>query len=71
MCQKNIKKYSYILIAIALNILFFYPVIFSDKTFFFRDIHRWFYPMKYFLATSFKAYALLWIKGRFKPSSYR
>ena len=51
----NIKKYIYILIAIALNILFFYPVIFLDKTFFFRDIHRWFYPMKYFLATSFKS----------------
>jgi hypothetical protein len=54
MCSKTIYKYSYILIAIALNILFFYPAIFLNKTFFFRDIHRWFYPMKYFLATSLK-----------------
>ena len=52
---KKLSKYSYILIAVALNILFFYPAVFSDKTFFFRDIHRWFYPMKYFLATSYKA----------------
>jgi len=55
MTLKGIKYYGYIFIAIALNILFFYPVIFLDKTFFFRDIHRWFYPMKHFLATSFKS----------------
>ncbi len=55
MTLKGIKYYGYIAVAIALNILFFYPVIFLNKTFFFRDIHRWFYPMKYFLATSFKS----------------
>ena len=31
---KKLSKYSYILIAVALNILFFYPAVFSDKTFF-------------------------------------
>jgi len=50
----KIKNYDYILVAIILKILFFYPLIFSDKTLFFRDIHRWFYPMKYFLAGHLK-----------------
>jgi hypothetical protein len=50
----RIKKHGYILLSLALILLFFYPVIFTDKTFFFRDIHRWFYPMKSFLASSFQ-----------------
>lgn len=52
---KKIKNYEYVFVALTLNILFFYPTIFSNKTFFFRDIHRWFYPMKYFLAKSLKS----------------
>jgi hypothetical protein len=48
------KNNYYIPISIGLIILFFYPLIFSDKTFYLRDIHRWFYPMKFFLASSFK-----------------
>ncbi|MBN1105113.1 MAG: YfhO family protein [Deltaproteobacteria bacterium] len=32
--------------------LFFHPILISDKTIFFRDIHRLFYPMKHFLASS-------------------
>jgi hypothetical protein len=34
------------------TLLFFYPVLFTGQVFFFRDIHRWFYPMKYFLGTT-------------------
>ncbi|MCP4107706.1 MAG: YfhO family protein [Desulfobacteraceae bacterium] len=55
---KNIPKkaynYEYIFAALVLNILFFYPLIFSDNTLFFRDIHGLFYPMKYFLAKTLK-----------------
>ena len=50
MSRKRIKNYDYIFIALVLNTIFFYSIVFSDKTLFFRDIHRWFYPMKYFLA---------------------
>jgi hypothetical protein len=44
----------YVITSIGLILLFFYPLFFSDKTFYFRDIHRWFFPMKYFLADSVK-----------------
>ena len=54
MISRKIKNYVFIITALALNLLFFFPLIFEDKTFFFRDIHRWFYPMKYFLANSLK-----------------
>ncbi len=61
-----IKNYASLFIAIVLIILFFHPVIFSDKTFFFRDIHRWFYPMKYFLSTSMKNGSIpYWIPYQF------
>jgi membrane protein YfhO len=52
---EKLKDYHYIFLAIILAVLFFYPAIISDKTFWFRDIHKWFYPMKYFLATSLKS----------------
>lgn len=52
---EKLKDYHYIFLAIILAVLFFYPTIISDKTFWFRDIHKWFYPMKYFLATSLKS----------------
>ena len=55
MFLKQFKRNYYVFVAVGLNLLFFHPVIFSDKTFFFRDIHRWFYPMKSFLANMFKA----------------
>ena len=51
---EKLKAYYYILLALILAAIFFYPAIISDKTFWLRDIHRWFYPMKYFLATSLK-----------------
>ena len=51
---KKFRRFGYIIAAFGLVIIFFHPVIFTNKTFFFRDIHRWFYPMKCFLATSFK-----------------
>jgi len=34
--------------------LFFHPVIFAGQTFFFRDIHRIFYPARVFLAAVFQ-----------------
>jgi len=37
-------------VSTLLVLLFFHPVLFSDNTFFLRDIHRWFYPAKHFLA---------------------
>ena len=49
------SKYLFIPVAIILNLFFFYPAFFEGKTFFFRDIHRWFYPMKFFLAKSFQS----------------
>ncbi len=52
--SNKVYNYEYIFVALVLNILFFYPLIFSDNTLFFRDIHRWFYPMKYFLAKTLK-----------------
>ena len=54
---KNIsfEKYIFLFMAVGLGLLFFYPVIFQDKTFFFRDIHWWFYPMKYYLAECLKS----------------
>ncbi|MFH1481459.1 MAG: hypothetical protein ABIG67_09330 [Pseudomonadota bacterium] len=48
------SAYDYMLLALGLNLLFFHPILFSDKTLYFRDIHLWFYPMKHFLATSLK-----------------
>jgi Bacterial membrane protein YfhO len=65
------KHYGYILVALGLSVLFFYPVIFSDKTFFFRDIHRWFYPMKYFLASSLKTGSIpFWCPNYFCGSPF-
>ena len=52
------KKYGFIFLSTILVLLFFHPAIFSDRTFFFRDIHRWFYPMKFFLANSFKTLSI-------------
>jgi len=67
----RIKKQGYILLALALILLFFYPVIFTDKTFYFRDIHRWFYPMKYFLASSFRNGAIpYWCPNYFCGSPF-
>ena len=55
MLMKKIRNYYFIFLALILSIIFFYPLIFSNKTFFFRDIQAWFYPMKYFLSTSLRA----------------
>lgn len=41
-----------VLLSAALVGLFFHPVLSGENTFYFRDIHRWFYPMKHFLAQS-------------------
>ncbi|MCD4716493.1 MAG: YfhO family protein [Desulfobacterales bacterium] len=69
--RKKIKNYGYIFIAIASSLLFFYPLILSNKTFFFRDIHRWFYPMKYFLASSLKAGSIpFWCPNYFCGSPF-
>ena len=50
MIWNKIKKYFYIVIALISSLLFFYPLILSEKTLYFRDIQRIFYPMKYFLS---------------------
>ena len=68
---KSLKKYSCPLTASGLLILFFHQFLFSDKTFYFRDIHRWFYPMKYFLASSFRDGSLpFWCPNYFCGSPF-
>jgi len=47
-----------IVTSIGLILLFFHPVLFFGKVFFFRDIHRWFYPMKAYLAASLKSWEI-------------
>jgi len=42
------------LVIVAVLILFFHPVVFADKTFFFRDFHRIFYPAKAFMTGVFQ-----------------
>ena len=59
------------LVALGLNLLFFHPILFSTKTLFFRDIHRLFYPMKYFLATSLRSGSLpFWCPNIFCGSPF-
>ncbi len=48
-------KLFHIVLSLALILLFFHRIIFAENTFYFRDIHRWFYPMKFFLGEAFKA----------------
>jgi hypothetical protein len=61
----------YILVALALNLLFFSPILFSNKTLFFRDIHRLFYPMKFFLATSLRSGSMpFWCSNIFCGSPF-
>ena len=55
MIWDKIKNKSYILIALITVSIFFYPLLFSGQTLYFRDIHAIFYPMKYFLAQSLKS----------------
>jgi hypothetical protein len=65
------SKYFYIPVASVLVFLFFFPVLFSDRTFFFRDIHGWFYPMKHFLSKSFRGGDLpFWSSGVFCGSPF-
>ena len=71
MTLKGTKEYAYLFAAVALSILFFYPVLFSDKTFYLRDIHQWFYPMKFFLANSLKAGSIpFWCPNYFCGSPF-
>ncbi len=46
----TLKKNAPFAVSALLVLLFFHPVLFSDRTFFLRDIHRWFYPAKHFIA---------------------
>jgi hypothetical protein len=65
------KRRFHIPVAAVLVILFFHNVILFNKTLFFRDIHRWFYPMKYFLASSFKNGSIpLWCSNYFCGSPF-
>ncbi len=53
--RKNIQFLGPYALFGVLVALFFGNVLLGNNTFYFRDIHRWFYPMKYFLATSLKS----------------
>ena len=52
MIWKTIKSKIYIIIALFTALIFFYPLIFEERTLYFRDIQSIFYPMKYFLVQS-------------------
>ncbi len=54
MATRFLKKTFPLFIILTTICLFFYPIIFTDKTYFFRDFQRLFYPFKYFLAAAFK-----------------
>ena len=54
MAKKNIQVLGPYIVSAGLLVLFFGAVLTGERTFYFRDIHRWFYPMKYFLAASFQ-----------------
>lgn len=67
----SFRKYAYLFFTFCLCTLFFYPVLFSNKTFFFRDIHRWFYPMKYYLSLSYKnGFFPFWIPNYYCGSPF-
>ena len=69
--HRSLKRYYFLFIATILIILFFHPVIFSGKTFYFRDIHRWFYPMKFFLAESLRGGSIpYWCSNYFCGSPF-
>jgi len=52
---ERLEKIAFVFIGVFGVSVFFRPVIFSNRTFFFRDIHRYFYPMKFFLAEALQA----------------
>ncbi len=54
MSPKLLKNSFPFLTILATLLLFFYPLIFSGKTVFFRDLHPYFYPVKFFLTSSFQ-----------------
>jgi len=55
MIWNKIGNKAYIFIAFITVLFFFYPIIFSEQTLYFRDIQAIFYPIKYFLAQSLKS----------------
>jgi hypothetical protein len=55
MIWNKIKKNAYVIIALITAIIFFHPLLFAERTLYFRDINQIFYPMKYFLAHSLKS----------------
>ena len=71
MITDSIKKYAHIILIIGLICLFFFPLLGGQKTLFFRDIHRWFYPMKFFLSQTLKEGSLpYWCSNYFCGSPY-
>jgi len=58
MFLNRIRQLSLLLFTLSGVAVFFHNVVFTDETFYFRDIHRLFYPMKYFLAASLKSGSL-------------
>ncbi|PKN29835.1 MAG: hypothetical protein CVU64_06095 [Deltaproteobacteria bacterium HGW-Deltaproteobacteria-21] len=55
MLSRNMRGLLVVIFSLFCAFLFFHPVLFLNKTFFFRDIHRLFYPMKFFLSLSLKS----------------
>jgi len=71
MPRRRPLKYCYVTFYLTLILLFFHPIIFTEKTFFFRDIHRWFYPMKHYLSAALKNGSLpFWCPNYFCGSPF-
>jgi len=51
----KLRNKTFIFIAFITVFIFFYPLICAEETLYFRDVQSFFYPMKYFLAQSFKS----------------
>ena len=54
MFKRILKRRYPVLVFFTTLVLFFYPVIFGGKTFFFRDLHRIFYPTKEFITAAYR-----------------
>lgn len=55
MIWNKISNKAYLFIGFITILIFFYPVIFTEQTFYFRDIQSIFYPMKSFLSQTLKS----------------
>ena len=71
MGNRKLAYFGQIFIAAFLVILFFHPLLFTARTLFFRDVHRWFYPSKFFLQQTFKQGEIpYWVPNYFCGSPF-